>query len=77
SAKDMDLDLSEFFAPGEKLEQFFTVHAPDLYPGDFLIDLASPDEAIWERSIHEVQRVVDLTRDLREHFTCEQTRSWW
>ena len=72
SAKDMDLDLSEFFAPGEKLEQFFTVHAPDLYPGDFLIDLASPDEAIWERSIHEVQRVVDLTRDLREHFTCEQ-----
>lgn len=72
SAKDMDLEIGEFFAPGEKLPQFFTVHAPDLYPGDFLIDLASPDEAIWERSIHEVQRVVDLARSLREHFTCEQ-----
>ena len=44
----------------------------DLYPGDFLIDLASPDEAIWERSIHEVQRVIDMTRDMREHFTCEE-----
>lgn len=71
SAKDMDLPIGEFFAPGEKLEQFFTVHAPDLYPGDFLIDLASPDEEIFERSVLEVQRVVDLARDLREHFTCE------
>ena len=72
SAKDMDLEIDQFFETGEKLPQFFTVHAPDLYPGDFLIDLASPDEAIWERSIREVQRVVDLTRDLRKHFTCEQ-----
>ncbi|MGY5765684.1 N-acetylneuraminate synthase family protein [Brachybacterium sp. DNPG3] len=72
SAKDMDLDPAQFFAEGEKLEQFHTVHAPDLYPGDFLIDLASPDETIWERSIREVQRVVDLTRDLRQWFTCEE-----
>lgn len=72
SAKDMDLDLSEILAPGETFEQFATVHAPDLYPGDFLIDLASSDEAIWERSIREVQRVVDLARDLREHFPSEQ-----
>lgn len=72
SGKDMDLELSQFFEQGEKLPQFFTVHAPDLYPGDFLIDLASPDEAIWERSIHEVQRVIDMTRDMREHFTCEE-----
>lgn len=71
SAKDMDLDPAQFFAPGERLGQFVTVHAPDLYPGDFLIDLASPDRAIWERSIHEVQRVVDLARGLRERFTCE------
>lgn len=72
SAKDMELDLGQFFDSGEKLDQFFTVHAPDLYPGDFLIDLASPDEEIWERSIREVQRVVDLTRDLRKHFTCDE-----
>lgn len=72
SAKDMDLDPAQFFAPGERLAQFATVHAPDLYPGDFLIDLASPDDAIWERSIHEVQRVVDLARRLDQWFAHEQ-----
>lgn len=69
SYKDMDLDPAEFFSKGEKLPQFFTVHAPDLYAGDFLIDLASPDDAIFERSIVEVQKVVDMTNRLREWFT--------
>lgn len=72
SARDMDVDPAAIFEPGVRLPQFHTVHAPDLYPGDFLIDLASPDDAIWERSIHEVQRVIDMARRLREHFTTEQ-----
>ena len=72
SGKDMDLDPADFFEPGEKLPMFFTVHAPDLYPGDFLIDLASPDDAIFERSIREVQKVIDQTRELRQYFTCEE-----
>lgn len=72
SGRDMDLDPEQFFRTGERLPQFFTVHAPDLYAGDFLIDLASPDDATWERSIREVQRVVDLTRSLRSRFTCAE-----
>lgn len=72
SYRDMDLDPADFFAPGERLGQFFTIHAPDLYAGDFLIDLASPDDAIWERSIREVQRVVDMARALRPYFTCAE-----
>lgn len=72
SYKDMELRPADFFRPGEKLPQFFTIHAPDLYAGDFLIDLASPDEAIWERSIREVQKVIDQARELRAFFTCEQ-----
>lgn len=72
SYKDMDLDPAQFFAPGEKLGQFFTIHAPDLYAGDFLIDLASPDDAIHERSIVEIQRVVDMARALRPYFTCAE-----
>lgn len=72
SYKDMDLDPAGFFEQGEKLPQFFTVHAPDLYAGDFLIDLASRDEEIWERSIREVQKVVDMTRSMRQYFTCEK-----
>ncbi|WP_420868954.1 N-acetylneuraminate synthase family protein [Brachybacterium muris] len=72
SYKDVELDPHSFFDKRERLPQFFTTHAPDLYAGDFLIDLASPDDAIWERSIREVQNVVDITRQLREHYTCEQ-----
>ncbi|MCL6423238.1 N-acetylneuraminate synthase family protein [Brachybacterium sp. JHP9] len=72
SYKDMELDPSTFFEPGEKLPQFFTMHAPDLYAGDFLIDLASPDEAIFERSIVEVQTVVDMARDVRRYFMCAE-----
>ena len=40
--------------------------------GDFLIDLASPDEAIWERSIRETQKVIDITRSLERWFTLDQ-----
>ncbi|MDO5662815.1 MAG: N-acetylneuraminate synthase family protein [Brachybacterium sp.] len=71
SGTDMDLDPADFFDAGEVLPQFFTVHAPDLYPGDFLIDLASEDREIRERSVQEIQRVVDLTRRLRTWFTAE------
>ncbi len=72
SYKDMDLNPADFFTPGEKLPQFFTVHAPDLYAGDFLIDLASTDDEVWERSIREVQKVVDMTRSMRKYFTCDE-----
>ncbi|GAB2537813.1 N-acetylneuraminate synthase family protein [Brachybacterium huguangmaarense] len=72
SYKDMELDPDDFFEPGERLAPFFTIHAPDLYAGDFLIDLASPDRAIFERSIVEVQKVIDQARALREHFTVEE-----
>ena len=39
----------------------YACHAPDLFAGDFLLNLASEDDAHWERSITELQRVIDLT----------------
>ena len=39
----------------------FTTHLPDLFAGDFLVDLASKDPEVWERSIAEVQRTIDIT----------------
>ena len=39
----------------------FTTHLPDLFAGDFLVDLASRDPEVWERSIAEVQRTIDIT----------------
>lgn len=70
SYKDLDVDMDEFFT--EKLPIGFTTHLPDLFAGDFLVDLASDDDQIWERSIREVQRTIDVTRDLRRWFTQDE-----
>ncbi|MBD2758943.1 N-acetylneuraminate synthase family protein [Yimella sp. cx-573] len=49
----------------------YAVHCPDLYAGDFIIDLASADDAVWERSIAEVQKVITITRDLGRFFDAD------
>ena len=69
SYKDLDVDMDSFFA--EPLDMGFTTHLPDLFAGDFLVDLASDDDEVWERSIREVQRTIDITRDLRKWFLRE------
>jgi sialic acid synthase SpsE/sugar phosphate isomerase/epimerase/CBS domain-containing protein len=63
SYKDMDANLGDWFDP--PLPVGFAVHAPELFKGDHILDLASPDPAYRERSIAELQRVVDLTRALK------------
>lgn len=67
SYKDVEADLSDWF--DRKLPMGHTVHAPDLYAGDFLINLASADDSIWERSIIEVQQVIQIARDLDRWFS--------
>jgi len=66
SYKDLEIDPDSVFA--EPLSCGFTTHAPDLFAGDFLLNLASTDDDHWERSIAELQRVVDLTRRLTAYF---------
>lgn len=70
SYKDLDVDRDSFFT--ERLPIGFTTHLPDLFAGDFLVDLASDETEIWERSIREVQRTIDVTRDLRRWFTMDE-----
>ena len=50
----------------------FTTHLPDLFAGDFLVDLASKDPECGKRSIAEVQRTIDITRDLTRYFTVDE-----
>ncbi|MCY7400939.1 MAG: N-acetylneuraminate synthase family protein, partial [Nocardioides sp.] len=70
SYKDLDLPVAEVFAPyADGLPMGFTTHSPDLFAGDFLLNLASTDDDHWERSIRELQRVVDTTREMQQHFT--------
>lgn len=70
SYKDLDLPVADVFSKyAGGLPMGFTTHSPDLFAGDFLLNLASEDDAHWERSIRELQRVVDTTREMQQHFT--------
>jgi len=66
SYKDLEIDVDEVF--GQPLECGFTTHLPDLFAGDFIVDLASVDDETWERSIAEVQRTIAMTRSLTRWF---------
>jgi sialic acid synthase SpsE/sugar phosphate isomerase/epimerase len=66
SYSDMDLDPEDYldgpYAAG------LVVHAPELFSGSRLMDLATPDDAYRKESIRETQRVIDITRNLKRHF---------
>lgn len=66
SYSDMDLKPADFLAG--KYKAGFVVHAPELFSGSRLMDLASPDEAYRTSSLLETQRVVDITRALKRFF---------
>jgi sialic acid synthase SpsE/sugar phosphate isomerase/epimerase len=70
SYRDLEIDVDSVFS--EPLAMGFTTHLPDLFAGDFLVDLASFDDEIWNRSIVEVQRSIDTTRALKKWFPSEE-----
>ena len=66
SYKDMELDFKDFIP--EPLDLDLVVHAPELFSGDHTLDLCSLDDDYRQRSITELQRVIDLTRSLKSVF---------
>ena len=66
SYQDMERDLSTYFSG--TYDVGFVVHAPELFSGSRLMDLASPDEEYRAFSIRETQKVIDLTRALKRYF---------
>ncbi|MFL9609543.1 N-acetylneuraminate synthase family protein [Methylobacillus sp. Pita2] len=66
SYKDMELDFRPFLP--EPLDLGLVVHAPELFAGDHTLDLCSDDDTYRQRSIAELQRVIDLTRSLTPLF---------
>ncbi|PNL17482.1 N-acetylneuraminate synthase family protein [Micrococcus sp. FDAARGOS_333] len=71
SYKDLEVDIDEVFDSPTSMG--FTTHLPDIFAGDFLVDLAAQDDQVWERSIAEVQRTIDITRDLKRYFPQEES----
>ena len=70
SYRDLELDDAAFFPQGP-LPLGLVVHAPELFAGDHLLDLTSPDEAYRQRSLEEMRRVVEKTRALRRFFAVD------
>lgn len=66
SYSDMDLAPAEFLDGTYACD--FVVHAPELFGGSHLMDLATPEEAYRQQSVRETQRVIDITRALKRHF---------
>ncbi|MFC5299809.1 N-acetylneuraminate synthase family protein [Azospira restricta] len=66
SYSDMDLDPADYL--GGTYSADYVVHAPELFSGSRLMDLATPDDAYRNDSIRETQRVIDITRSLRKFF---------
>lgn len=46
----------------------FVVHAPELFAGSKLMDLATPDETLRRYSLEQTQAVIDITRGLKKFF---------
>ena len=61
---DMEVELDRWFS--DPLDVEFVVHAPELFRGDHILDLASADQRYRERSIRELQRVIEIARTLKK-----------
>lgn len=66
SYSDMDLNPADYLDGPNQAG--LVVHAPELFSGSRLMDLATPDDAYRNDSIRETQRVIDITRNLKRFF---------
>ena len=66
SYSDLNLDHSKFLEVTKSTE--FIVHAPELFENSVLMDLTSPDQSYRDNSIFETQRVINITKELKEYF---------
>ena len=60
--KDLSYDLTNFVLPDSIIS--IAVHAPELFEGDNLLDLASNDVSVRERSILSMSKVVEIATRL-------------
>jgi len=67
SYKDMELDFTDYIKHPYDLD--LIVHAPELFAGDLTLDLCSQNQECREKSIIELQKVIDLTKKLTPFFS--------
>jgi sialic acid synthase SpsE/sugar phosphate isomerase/epimerase len=67
SYQDMEEDLKRFFTKVHP-DIDFVVHAPELFAGDTLLDLCSSDLAYRNNCISNIQKVCDISNELKKYF---------
>lgn len=71
SYRDLDLRLDDYLSRSDTLG--YAVHAPELFAGDHTLDLCARDPNYRSRSIEELQRVINATRELHWFFPSQKT----
>ncbi len=66
SYHDLDVKLADYFT--EPLAIGYAVHAPELFAGDHILDLAADDSDYLARSIGELKRTVAVAEELQKFF---------
>lgn len=66
SYQDLELHLDEFFNQNEDIG--FAVHSPELFANDHILDLASDNDSYRNKSIEYLNKVCDITRQLKNFF---------
>jgi N-acetylneuraminate synthase len=66
SYQDMERNPADYLSGSYDIG--FVVHAPELFEGSRLMDLATHDEDYRRFSLRETQRVIDITRKLKRFF---------
>ncbi|MGK7956313.1 MAG: N-acetylneuraminate synthase family protein [Crocosphaera sp.] len=66
SYKDLEQDIEQYLDHPYDLD--YVVHSPELFAGDHVLDLCSFDDEYRNHSIQELQRVINITRQLKPYF---------
>ena len=69
SYRDLGIDDDEFLK--EAYQCGLIVHAPELFEGDHVLDLTTPDDGYRRRSMQEMRRVIAKTKDLARRFAVD------
>jgi len=66
SYNDLEIDINNIFTG--KYDFGFSVHCPELFGGDHLLNLCSFDSEYRQRSISEIRRVIGITKKIQKFF---------
>ncbi|WP_028952797.1 N-acetylneuraminate synthase family protein [Synechococcus sp. CC9616] len=70
SYKDLEVDLEQVLPERQNIG--LVIHAPELFAGDHTLDLCTADQDYRDHSVMELQRVINISRDLRRRFNCPE-----